>query len=155
MLQIEGEMLSRRSFINSGFVFSSVVLATAAAETSSLQVHVTYSGAGVVDETHKLYVSLWDTPDFAKQGGSSIAPLDMKFVTSKSAVAEFKDLAKSSVYVGMLFDPTGQWDAQSEPPSGTSLGIYSTEPGVPAPIQLTAGKTTKISATLDDSYKKP
>jgi hypothetical protein len=26
---------------------------------------------------------------------------------------------------------------------------------VPAPIQLDPGKPTKISATLDDSYKKP
>ena len=79
----------------------------------------------------------------------------MKFVTSKSAVAEFTDLDKSPVYVGTIYDPTGKWDAQSAPPSGTSVGLYSTEPGVPAPVTLEDGKTTKISTTLDDSIKLP
>jgi hypothetical protein len=150
-------MLHRRSFIASGFLvsFLSATAKASAAKSATLQVHVTYTGAGTVDDAHKLYVSLWDTPDFAKGGASPIAPFALKSVTAKSAVAEFTDLDKSPVYVGMIFDPTGKWDAQSEPPSGTSLGLYSTAPGVPAPVQLDAEKITKISATLDDSYKKP
>ena len=150
-------MLHRRSFIASGFLVSFLSAATkaTAAKGSTLQVNVTYTGAGTVDDAHKLYVALWDTPDFVKDGASGTTPIAMKFVTSKSAVAEFTDVDKSPVYVSMAFDPTGKWDAQSDPPSGTSLGLYSTEPGVPAPIQLDPGKTTKISATLDESYKKP
>jgi len=150
-------MLHRRSFIASGFLVSFLSAATkaTAAKGSTLQVHVTYSGAGTVDDAHKLYVSLWDTPDFAKEGASPTTPIALKFITAKSAVAEFTDLDKSPVYVGMVFDSTGKWDAQSDPPSGTSLGLYSTEPGVPAPIKLDPGKTTKIFAALDDSYKKP
>jgi hypothetical protein len=150
-------MLHRRSFVASGFLVSLVSAArkATAANRATLQVHVTYSGAGTVDEAHKLYVSVWDTPDFIKVGGSPITPIGLKFVTAKSGVAEFSDLEKSPVYVGMVFDPSGKWDAQSDPPSGTSLGLYSTEPGVPAPIALEPGKRTKISATLDDSYKKP
>jgi hypothetical protein len=150
-------MLHRRSFIFSGFLLSSVGAMTRASTSkgATLQVQVTYSGAGTVDGAHKLYVSLWDTPDFVKGGGNALIPITMTFVTGKSAVAEFNDLDKSPVYIALLFDPTGKWDAQSEPPSGTSLGIYSKELGVPAPVQLEPGKTTKISATLDDSYKKP
>jgi hypothetical protein len=53
----------------------------------------------------------------------------------------------------MAYDPTGDWKGDRKPPAGTSLGMYSKEPGKPEPIQLEAGKTTKISATLDDSYK--
>jgi len=41
-----------------------------------------------------------------------------------------------------------------EPPAGSSLGLYAKQPGVPAPIQLKPGKTTTISVTLDDSFKK-
>jgi hypothetical protein len=150
-------MLNRRSFIASGFLLSSVASLTraSAAKGSTLQVHVTYTGEGAVDADHKLYVSLWDTPDFVKGAATPIAPIAMTSVAAKSAVAEFNDIEKNPVYVGMVFDPTGKWDAQSDPPSGTSLGLYSTEPGVPAPVQLEPGKTTKISATLDDSYKKP
>jgi hypothetical protein len=150
-------MLHRRSFIASGFLFSffSAVTRASVAKGSSLQVHVTYTGAGTVDDAHKLWVALWDTPDFVKEGASGTTPIATKFVTAKSAVTEFTDLDKSPVYVSMAFDPTGKWDAQSDPPSGTSLGLYSTEPGVPALIQLDPGKTTQISATLDDSFKKP
>jgi len=150
-------MQNRRSFIASGFLVSFLSAATkaSAGKGSTLQVHVAYTGAGTVDDAHKLYVSLWDTPDFAKEGSSATTPIALKFVAAKSAVAEFTDLDKNPVYVGMVFDPTGKWDAQSDPPSGTSLGLYSTEPGVPAPVQLDPAKTTKISATLDDSYKKP
>jgi hypothetical protein len=149
-------MLHRRSFIASGFLLSSLAAVSRAsgANGSTLQVHVTYAGSGTVDDAHKLYVALWDTPDFVKDGSGAM-PLALKFVTAKSAVAEFTDLDKNPVYISMAFDPTGKWDAQSEPPSGTSLGLYSTEPGVPAPVQLEQGKTTKIEATLDDSYKKP
>ena len=149
-------MVNRRSFITSGLIVSAVaaVPRALAAKPSTLQVEVTYTGSGTIDEKHKLYVALWDTPDFVK-GGSALMPIAMKSITSKSAVAEFNDLDKSPVYVSMVFDPTGNWDAQSDPPSGTSLGLYSTEPGVPAPVQLEPGKTIKISATLDDSYKKP
>jgi hypothetical protein len=145
-------MLHRRSFIASGLL-SSVTMANAfAAKGSTLQVRVTYAGSGTVDDAHKLYVALWDTPDFVKDASGTM-PIALKFVTAKSAAAEFADLDKSPVYLSMAFDPSGKWDAQSEPPSGTSLGLYSTEPGVPAPVQLEQGKTTKIEATLDDSYK--
>lgn len=121
---------------------------------SSLQVRVKYTGAGSVDEAHKIYVSLWDTPDFAKEGSSGMPPFVTMPVTSKSGTAKFQDVQKSPVYVGIAYDPTGKWDAQSEPPAGTSLGLYNKEKGVPAPIQLEPGKTTKVSAMLDDSYKK-
>jgi hypothetical protein len=120
-----------------------------------LEVHVTYTGAGTVDESHKLFVTLWDTPDFAKQDAAGIAPIATMPITSKSGTATFADIQKNPVYVSLGYDPTGKWDAQSEPPSGTSLGLYSTEPGVPAPLPLEPGKTTKVSATLDDSYTKP
>jgi hypothetical protein len=149
-------MLHRRSFIYSGFLFPSMAAVTRAFTTkrSTLQVHVSYAGSGTVDDAHKLYVALWDTPDFVKDASGTM-PIALKFVTAKSGVVEFADLDKNPVYVSMAFDPTGKWDAQSELPSGTSLGLYSTEPGVPAPVQLGQGKTTKIEATLDDSYKKP
>src|ERR1700735_4301133 len=101
-------MLHRRSFIASGFLLSSLAAVSRAsgAKGSTLQVHVTYTGSGTLDDAHKLYVSLWDPPDFAKEGASGVTPIALKFVTAKSAVAEFADLDKSPVYVGMIFDPT-------------------------------------------------
>ncbi len=119
---------------------------------SNLAVDVSYTGAGTVDGSHKIYVALWDTPDFLKDS-SSVMPIEVKAVTSKSATAQFDNVSKNPVYVSMAYDPTGKWEAMSPPPSGSSLGVYSKEPGTPAPVQLQPGKTTNIAATFDDSIK--
>jgi hypothetical protein len=146
--------MDRRNFLLAGtaaFVFA--LAAGAQTENSKLIVQVSYTGSGTVDESHKVYVALWDTPDFMKDSGSGIMPIDIKAVTSKSAAAQFDDVKKNPVYVSMVYDPTGKWEATSAPPAGSSLGLYAKEPGTPAPIQLQPGKTTNISATFDDSFK--
>ena len=82
-------MLHRRSFIASGFLvsFLSAAVKATAATGSTLQVHVAYNGAGTVDDAHKLYVVLWDTPDFVKEGASGTTPIAAKFVTAKSTIS--------------------------------------------------------------------
>ena len=142
--------MKRRTFVVSGAALVSA-LATQTGG-SKLIVQVSYTGSGKVDGSHKVYVALWDNPDFIKSSASP--PIAAKGVTSKSAAAEFDDVQKNPVYVSMAYDPTGKWDAMSPPPAGSSLGLYAKEPGTPAPIQLQPGKTTKISATFDDSFKK-
>ncbi len=117
---------------------------------SKLQVRVNYTGAGTVDEKHKIYVVLWDSPDFISGDGM---PVEMQSVSSKDGAVTFDDVKKTPAYVSTVFDPTGQWDAQSAPPEGSSLGLYSKTPGKPEPIDLKAGKTTTIDLTFDDTVK--
>jgi hypothetical protein len=133
--------------------FAGFAQTAAAHKGSALQVHVKYTGSGTVDQAHKIYVALWDSPDFVKPS-SNLEPFAVAPLTSKSGTVNYQDVAHNPVYVSMAYDPTGKWDAQEEPPTGTSLGLYATTPGIPAPVQLEPGKTTKISATLDDSLKK-
>jgi hypothetical protein len=138
------------------FVLFSAVLVSALAVhsqtgSSKLTVRVSYTGSGPVDESHKVHVVLWDTPDFVK--GSAAMPIAIKTITSKSATAEFDNVERNPVYVSMVYDPAGKWDAMSPPPSGSSLGLYAKEPGTPDPIQLQPGKTTTITAKFDDSSK--
>jgi hypothetical protein len=112
---------------------------------------VNYTGSGPVDKSHMVYVVLWDTPPNFESG---VIPIGLKGVSSKSASVQFdNDVPTNPVYVSMIYDPSGKWNAASLPPSGTSLGLYATQPGKPAPIELEAGKITKISATFDDSFK--
>jgi hypothetical protein len=145
--------MDKRKFLFGGTAALVFALAAGAqTESSKLIVQVTYTGSGTVDESHKVYVALWDTPDFMKDGSAAM-PIDIKAVTSKSAPAQFDDIKKNPVYVSMVYDPTGKWEATSAPPAGSSLGLYAKEPGTPAPIQLGPGKTTNISATFDDSFK--
>ncbi len=146
--------MNRRSFLLAGAILLSGLTAFAQQEGNKLDVEVSYTGAGTVDQSHKVFVVLWDSPDFMK-GDSGGPPLDVQPVSSKSGVAHFESLSKSPVYVSMVYDPSGKWDAASVPPSGSSLGLYSTEPGKPEPVTLTPGKVAKVSATFDDTSKMP
>lgn len=118
---------------------------------SKLVVHVGYSGAGTVDEKHKIYIAVWDSPDFMKSG--DVMPIASQSTSSKNGAVTFDNLTKAPVYVSAAYDPTGQWDAQSPPPEGTSLGLYSKTPGTPEPVDLRPGKTVSIELPFDDSVK--
>jgi hypothetical protein len=140
-------------------LFSALLLATpAVAQTnaptqdSTLVVRVTYAGEGQVNPSHKLYVAVWDTPDFIKDD-SKLQPLDSKAVTSKTSTVQFTGLKKNPVFVSLVYDPAGTYDGNSRPPAGASLGLYSHEQGIPSPIQPKPGQTTSVAARLDDSTK--
>src|SRR5579884_575022 len=123
----------------------------AATAPSKIEVRVHYSGSGTVDEKHKIYVVVWDSPEFAKSGG--VMPAAIESTSSKDGVVTFSDVKKTPAYVSAAYDPSGQWDAQSPPPEGSSLGLYSKTPGTPAPIELKPGKTVSIELPFDDSVK--
>jgi hypothetical protein len=119
--------------------------------SSKVQVNATYTGAGTVDEKHKVYVVLWDTADFVKGEGS--APVAIESISSKSGTVTFDGVKKTPAYVSAVYDSSGQWNAQSTPPDGASLGLYSKGPGAPEPVNLQSGKTAKIDLAFDDSVK--
>ena len=116
-----------------------------------LEVHVNYTGTGTVDEQHKVYVVLWDSADFVK--GGEMMPAAIQSTSTKNGTVTFNDVKKTPAYVSAVYDQTGQWDAQSAPPEGSSLGLYSKTPGTPSPVQLEPGKTTTIDLAFDDSVK--
>jgi|ERR1035438_5990631 hypothetical protein len=144
--------MDRRNFLLSGTVFVSALTVRGQDKSSNLEVQVSYTGSGTVDESHKVYVVLWDNPNFVTEDAGA-PPIGLKGVSSKSASVQFDNVEKSPVYVSMVYDPSGKWDAASPPPAGSSLGVYAIEPGKPAPVQIESGKTAKISATFDDSSK--
>jgi hypothetical protein len=145
--------MGRRNFLLSSAAFVSALAARAQTGSSKLIVEVSYTGSGTVNESHKIHVVLWDTPGFVNANDPAM-PIAIEAIASKSAPAQFDGVQKNPVYVSMVYDPAGRWDAASAPPSGSSLGLYATtEPGTPAPVQLQPGKTTKITATFDDSFK--
>jgi hypothetical protein len=131
--------------------FLAAALLTSAQQGLTLQVQIHYTGSGTVDENHKIFVALWDSPDFPAGGGPPVAVLS---TTSKDGTVTFSDVQKSPAYASTAYDPTGQWDGQSgPPPTGTSLGMYSKAPPTPDPITLTPGKVAKVTITFDDTAK--
>jgi hypothetical protein len=133
--------------------FAALVLAAVFAAGQAgrtLQVDIAYTGSGTVNASHKVYVALWDSADFS--GGPPVA---VKSLDSKSGTVTFTDVQNVPAYVSAAYDPTGNWDAQSPPPSGSSVGMYSTKPPTPTPIDVEQGKTAKVKIAFDDSNKVP
>jgi len=118
----------------------------------TLKVKLNYTGAGTVDEKHKIVVFAFDTADFM-QGNAM--PVGAQSASSKTGVVTFSDLASSPIYITAVFDPTGQYEGMSPPPSGSSLGLYGKTPGTPDPIKIEPGETATVELAFDDTAKMP
>jgi hypothetical protein len=116
----------------------------------TLQVKLNYTGSGKVDQNHKIFVFLFDSPDFL--GGA--IPFASESATAKDGTITFSNLTASTVYVAAAFDPKGEYDGMmGPPPPGSSMGMYSKEAGKPAAVNLEPGKTEHIELAFDDSAK--
>ena len=122
--------------------------AQTSADKRTIQVEINYTGSGTVNASHKIYVALWDSADFSGGPPAAVESLD-----SKKGTVTFSNVQKVPAYVSAAYDPTGAWDAQSPPPSGSSLGMYTKNPPDPEPIDVALGKTVKVSVTFDDSAR--
>ena len=144
--------MSKRLWTTLGlFVLYAVcALAQTSADKRTIQVDIDYTGSGTVNASHRIYVALWDSSDMS--GGPPVAVLSLN---SKKGTVTFSDVQRVPAFVSAAHDPTGNWDAQSPPPSGTSLGLYSKNPPNPQAIDLAPGKTVKVTIIFDDSVKVP
>ena len=144
--------MSKRLWTTLGlFVLYAVcALAQTSADKRTIQVDIDYTGSGTVNASHRIYVALWDSSDMS--GGPPVAVLSLN---SKKGTVTFSDVQRVPAFVSAAYDPTGNWDAQSPPPSGSSLGMYSKNPPTPQPIDVAPGKTVKVTITFDDSVKVP
>ena len=138
----------RRLFVICGVLLLGALI-TPAQQGLTLQVQLHYTGSGTVDATHKIFVALWDSPP----GDHDAPPVAVQSATSKNGTVTFSDVQNVPVYASAAYDPTGNWDAQSPPPAGSSLGIYSKTPPKPEPINITPGKIAKVTISFDDSNK--
>jgi hypothetical protein len=134
-----------------GLAFLAAAQQTKADRT--LKIKLSYTGSGKVDEQHRIFVFLFDTPDFMQ--GGDVIPFARQSVAAKEGTVTFDGIVQSTVYAVAIFDPKGIYDGESAPPSGSSAGIYGQEPGKPGAINLEDGKTTQIDLAFDDTVKVP
>ncbi len=118
----------------------------------TIEVRVNYTGSGTVNQTHPIYVSLWNSAAFVQEG-SKETPIQTKPVHSKNGTAVFNNVAGNHAYVSAVYDPSGMWKAMSPPPAGSSLGLYADSDGKPERVTLTSEKKASIELKLDDSFK--
>ncbi len=120
--------------------------------TGTLKVKLNYTGAGTIDEKHKIILFLFDSPDFVQ---GNVMPIASGSAKAKDETVTFPDLDKSPVYVVAVYDPAGAYEGMSAPPSGSSMGMYSKTPGQPEPIKIEPGNTVQIDLAFDDTAKMP
>jgi hypothetical protein len=123
------------------------------AESRTLKVKMNYTGAGKVDEKHRIFVFVFDSPAFMQ---GMAMPVGSGAATAKDGTVTVPNISASPVYVVAAFDPTGNYDGQSgPPPSGSPMGMYAKTPGAPEPVAIDPGKTVEITLAFDDSFKMP
>jgi hypothetical protein len=107
---------------------------------------VTYTGKGKVDETHEIWVFLFETPNIE----ASSQPIAVASITKSGGTATFKDITPERVYIAVTYDEKGDYDGKG-PPFGLPTAMYSKDGKTNDPI--TPGPKGKVKLTFDDSSR--
>jgi hypothetical protein len=146
----------KKSLFLAGILFLAFGFQSARAQDKSsrtLKVKLHYTGSGTVDDKHKIFVFMFDSPDFTQ---GNVMPIGSQTAAGKDETVTFSAIDKSPVYIVAAFDPSGGYDGQSgPPPTGSSLGMYSKQPPQPEPIAIDQGKTVQVDLPFDDTAKMP
>jgi len=136
---------------------------------STLKVKLNYTGAGIVDENHKIYVLLFDTNPIAAFSlvdstsettppatTAGVSHILRRFSASRrDGTITFDYLKSPAVYAAAFVDRNGSYDGHSDPVSGAPMGMYRKAPDKIEPIRLRNGKSVKVVLAFDDSTKTP
>lgn len=112
-------------------------------------VTVTYKGKAKVDDTHEVWVFLFDTPNL----GEGARPIANQTVTKNGGTATFTKVAVDPVYVAVVFDEKGDYDGNAgPPPPGSPIGTYSKDGKTMAPVK--PGAAAKVKVTFDETRRR-
>ena len=124
-----------------------------AAESGKLAVAVEYTANGTVDQDHKIWIWMFDTPDSDTWADST--PLAIGSIVENGATYKFAGLPKQ-VYFAMAYDEKGGYDGTAgPPPQGTPIAIYGVDTSGAAAAVDTGGDGTAVTTTFDDSMRMP
>jgi len=118
------------------------------ATAGAVKITVHYKGKGKVDPSHKIWVWLFDTPNI----GPGAMPIDQASLDKNDADAVFEGVAPGQVWIAVAFDEQGAMAGDGPPPTGTPIGILSTD-GKPSPV--TPGEKGMATLTFDDTLRMP
>jgi len=120
------------------------------AASGKLSVVLNYTGSGTVDQDHRIWIWLFDTPNISTDS----QPLATGVVSSNGAAYKFVGLPKD-VYIAAAYDEKGGYDGTSgAPPSGTPYTIYGGGSGAASAVP-TGGDTASVTVSFDDTLRIP
>jgi hypothetical protein len=111
-----------------------------------LTVTATLSHKVAVDETHEIWVFLFDSPEVTPAS----RPLAVDAIRKNGASVTFKNVT-GTVYVRTAFDEQGDYNPQLGPPIGLPIGMYTIDEKTPAPVKAAPG--AKVSIRFNDAVR--
>jgi uncharacterized protein (DUF2141 family) len=121
-------------------------MVSATAQGADVEATVTYTGKGKVDDTHEIWVFLFDTPDI----DANSRPIAVQSITKSGGTATFTGISAKRVYMAVAYDEKGDYDGEG-PPFGLPTAMYSKDRKTNEPI--TPRSNEKVTLTFDDSYR--
>lgn len=118
-------------------------------QAGSVTVTVRYTGQGTVDDGHRLWIWLFDTPDI----GPDSMPIHEAFVSANGGSTTIEGVGPDRVWIAVAFDQRGGSTGNAPPASGSPVGIHAGTDGRPTPV-VTGDKATAL-VTFDDSVRMP
>jgi hypothetical protein len=130
---------------------STAVAASAGARVAAGTVKVTinYKGKGTVDDSHRVWVWLFATPDI----GPGAMPIAELSIDKNGAIATFDGISEERVWIAAAYDEKGSMSGSAPPPPGTPVGLYVGSDG--APRSVVTGDSTVAVLTFDDAFRMP
>lgn len=110
-------------------------------------VTATYTGAGEVNATHRIWIWLFDTPDI----GPGSMPIAEMSAETNGAPVTFAHVTPAKVWVAVAYDEKGGFTGNAPPPSGSPIAIYGAKPGVADPVE--PGPKARAAIKFDASQR--
>jgi hypothetical protein len=121
-----------------------------AAAATRVSVTVKYTGAGTVDDNHRIWVWIFDNPNI----GPDAIPIGEQSVAKNGGTATFST-SSPQVYIAMAYDEGGGFMGQAPPPPGSPIALYGMKAPNEPPQPVTPGPTGDVTATFDDTQRMP
>jgi hypothetical protein len=112
-----------------------------------VKVTVKYTGKGEVDDTHRLWVWLFDSPNI----GPGAVPISENSLTKNGDIATFKAVSAAQVWIAVAYDEKGGFAGSAPPPMGSPVTIYGAETG--AFTAVVPGDDASIMVTFNDTTR--
>jgi hypothetical protein len=117
--------------------------------SGGVNVTVKYTGKGVVDKSHMLWVWLFDTPDI----GPGAIPIAEQSIDTNGGTVSFSGVTSKEVYVAVAYDEGGGFTGQAPPPPGSPIALYGVKADTDKPQPVAPGPKASVAIAFNDAQR--
>jgi hypothetical protein len=118
-------------------------------EANGVTVTVKYTGKGVVDANHRLWVWLFDDPNI----GPGSTPIGEQSIDKNGGTASFTGVQAKAVYVAVAYDEAGGFGGNAPPPPGSPIALYGAKGPNDKPLAVAPGAKAAVTVAFADAQR--